>query len=715
MFFSLILCIVAAGLAMGLAALVLARDHRSFVHRIFAVGMVGFAADAVLTALSLQAESPEKILLWQKLRLGVGGFVPSLWLLFSLCFTREDPKCLFSRARWPLALLLGVPALLGVVFSGGLIRYAALVDSSRWVLRLGWSGYLLRVFVLLTSVAMLVSLEHTFRASRGHLRWQIKFLILGLGSLFAVRIYTGSQELIYRSLDTGLQVVNLATLIVAGALMIRSLSRLRLLSLMFYPSHAFLYGSFTIVLAGIYFILVGVLASLVRYVGGEQTFAIKVFVVFLACVGLSVVLLSDRLRHRLRHFISVHLKRPRYDYRKEWVKFTEKTSSLIDAKDLCMAVAKMVSDTLEVLSVTLWLLDESEQRLRPVGSTVFSETGIGHRIPEEAERRIVQALKGREGSVRFPGEMPVDLPMDLDDEKIPWASELKGLMADSIQEARVRYCVPLLAGGKVLGLMTLGERVGYEPFSFEEFDLLKTIADQTAASLLNRKLSEDLRKAKELEAFQSLSAFMIHDLKNLASSMSLTAENLAVHFENPEFRKEALDVLAQSVGKIKALCSRLSQLGQKLEPRRAEVDLNEIVKATLQEMMPSIKVEVVQDLQPLPSLSLDREQMTKVISNLVLNACEATPNGGRVSVATRPKNGWVLLEVSDTGCGMSKDFIERSLFRPFRTTKKGGMGIGLYHSKMIVESHNGMIDAESEEGRGSRFSVFLPVSKEKAA
>lgn len=709
--FSLIICLVAAGMAVGLVVLVLARDRRSLVHRLFATGMLGFAADAVLTALSLQADGPEKILLWQKLRLGVGGFVPALWLLFSLCFTREDRKDFLRRARWPLVLLLVVPGLLGVVFSGGLVRGAPLVDSSRWVLRLGWSGYLLQVFVLLTSVAVLVSLERTFRASRGHLRWQIKFLILGLGSLFAVRIYTGSQELIYRSLETGLQVVNLATLIVAGALMIRSLSRLRLLSLAFYPSHAFLYGSFTIVLAGIYFILIGVLASLVRYVGGEQTFAIQVFVVFLACVGLSVVLLSDRLRHRLRYFISVHLKRPRYDYRKEWVKFTEKTSSLIDAKDLCMAVAKMVSDTLEVLSVTVWLLDESEQRLRPVGSTVFSETGVGHRVPQEAERRIVEVLKGQGETFRFSGDMPVDL----DDERIPWASELKRLMPDSIEEARVRYFVPLLAGGRVLGLMTLGERVGYEPFSFEEFDLLKTIADQTAASLLNRRLSEDLRKAKELEAFQSLSAFMIHDLKNLASSISLTAENLAVHFENPEFRKEALDVLAQSVAKIKALCSRLSQLGQKLEVKRAEVDLNEIVEATLREMAPSIKVEVVEDLQNVPPLCLDREQMTKVISNLVLNACEATPNGGRVSVATRPKNGWVVLEVSDNGCGMSREFMERSLFRPFRTTKKGGMGIGLYHSRMIVESHDGRIEVESEEGKGSRFRVLLPISREKVS
>jgi len=103
-----------------------------------------------------------------------------------------------------------------------------------------------------------------------------------------------------------------------------------------------------------------------------------------------------------------------------------------------------------------------------------------------------------------------------------------------------------------------------------------------------------------------------------------------------------------------------------------------------------------------------------VVTNLVLNACEAMPNGGRVSVTTRAKNGWAVLEVMDSGCGMSKEFMERSLFRPFRTTKKGGMGIGLYHSKMIVESHHGRMEVESEEGKGSKFFVFLPVPEGRA-
>ena len=686
-------------MAAALAVLVLVRDSRSFAHRAFAAGMFALALESALTGLSIQAESIETVILWQRIRLAVAAFIPPIWLLFSLSFTREDYGEFLKRMRWLIAASFGVPLLLGVVFNSSLLGEAGLSDSSTWLFRLSWSGYLLQIFILLGVVAILVTLERTFRASRGHMRWQIKFLILGLGSLFAVRIYTGSQMLLFRSLDTGLEVVNSGTLLVAGVLILRSILRLRLLNVAFYPSHAFLYGSFTVVLVGVYFIAVGVLANLVRYFNGGQSFALKVFFVFVAFLGLSVLLLSDRLRHRMKHFISTQLKRPQYDYRKEWTKFTEKTSTITDVKDLCMTVARMISDTLEVLSVTVWLLDEPQGRMKPGGSTVFSETGVGHRIPHEAEGQILQAMK------------EMEMPVDLDDPKIPWASDVKKLLPDSLPEARIRYCVPLSAGGNLLGLMTLGERVEYEAFSFEEFDLLKTIADQTAASLLNLKLSEDLRKAKEMEAFQSMSAFMIHDLKNLASSISLTVENLPVHFDNPEFRKDALRIMSQSVGKITGMCSSLSLLSKKLELSRAVVELSDLVRDTLRQMAGSIKVALLEDLHPVPGTLLDKEQFGKVLTNLILNACEATADGGEICITTRKQEGWVLLQVSDNGCGMSKEFIEHSLFRPFKSTKKGGMGIGLFHSKMIVEAHQGRIEVQSEEGKGTTFSVFLPIGQ----
>jgi signal transduction histidine kinase len=228
--------------------------------------------------------------------------------------------------------------------------------------------------------------------------------------------------------------------------------------------------------------------------------------------------------------------------------------------------------------------------------------------------------------------------------------------------------------------------------------------------LLNLKLFERLRKVKETEAIQTMAAFMMHDLKNLASMLSLTMENLPTHYDNPEFRKDAVELFRQSLVKIEDLCSNLVLMSQKIELRRSQVDLNSLVATTLARLNGGQKIRIVQDLRPMPKLYLDGEQIQKVLMNLVLNAKDAIDEIGEIRVKTGREDGWIVLYVSDTGCGMPKEFIEQSLFRPFKTTKKRGMGIGLYHSQMIVEAHHGKIEVESEVGEGSTFKVFLPVA-----
>jgi putative PEP-CTERM system histidine kinase len=453
-------------------------------------------------------------------------------------------------------------------------------------------------------------------------------------------------------------------------------------------------------MVGIYLLVVGLLAKLITYFNWIESIHLKGFLVFIAFLGLSIVLLSDRFRHKIRRFIAMQMKRPQYDYRREWGRFTEKTATITDAKNLCMTMARMISDVLEVLSVTFWLIDQPYGRLRLIGSTISSEVGWDQQVSEEGEAKLIQAMKDQE------------MPIDLNDPKIPWAYDLKLSMPESDREAKIRYCVPLSAGGNLLGVITLGERVEYKPFSFEEYDLLKTIADQTAASLLNLKLSEDLRKAKEMEAFQTMSTFVVHDLKNLASTISLTMQNLPIHFDNPDFRNDALQIMEQNVKKVNNLCKNLSILGQRIEPKRKETDLNELVNTSLSSMNGFQKVSLVQNLQPLPKLMIDPEQIQKVLINLILNANEAAGNGGEIKVTTSQRDSWSVLSVCDNGCGMSKEFMEQSLFRPFKTTKKQGMGIGLFQSKMIVEAHQGRIEVESEPGKGSTFKVFLPIDRE---
>ena len=260
--------------------------------------------------------------------------------------------------------------------------------------------------------------------------------------------------------------------------------------------------------------------------------------------------------------------------------------------------------------------------------------------------------------------------------------------------------------------MILGDRVGGISFSWQDFDLLKCVADQVAASLLNVQLSQRILQAKEMEAFQTMSAFFVHDLKNTTSTLNLMLKNLPVHFDDPEFRADALRGISKTVAHINRLIGRLSQLRHELQIKPVESDLNEVVAKALAGWEEAAGVTLVKNLRSLPNIPLDQEQMLKVVTNLVLNAREAVLPAGEIRIETSQSNGCVILTVSDNGCGMAPEFLSRSLFRPFQTTKKNGLGIGLFQSKMIVEAHRGRVQVESQPVKGTTFRIVLPLQKQ---
>ena len=700
MFLYSTLSFISAAFSMVLAGLVFWRDRHSFVHRIFAIGMMSLALEAVLTGISLQAILPDEVIRWEYFRSTVTAFIPGLWLLFALTYARVNHKAFIKKYRWVILATFIIPFVLITFFGKSFFTGESILESSFILLRLGWAGYLFHLFFILSSVLILMNLERTLRGSVGHMRWQIKFMVLGIGGLFAVRIYTGTQTILFQYLNMALQLVNSSILIIVNALILRSLVRTRLFNVDFYLSRSFLYNSITLLIAGIYLLVVGVLAKAIGYFNIGKPLILNISLLFLVALGLSIVLLSDRFRIKVKQFVTHHLRRPHYDYRKEWTEFTQATTSVTDIKNLCTAIAKKVSTTFDTLSVTIWLIHEKGGGLLSGGSTVFTEL--------QAQNIIGGKSVGAELiNIMAQQQMVVDL-YHLNDR---WAEEIKKVDPDSLKEAKIRYCVPLRAGDHFMGFLTLGDRVAGEPLSAEDYDLLKTIGDQTAGILLNFKLSEHLRQLKETEAYQTMSAFIMHDLKNLASNLSLTMQNLPIHFNNPEFRDDALRMIQQSVTKLNTMCSRLSMLSQKIEPIRTETDLNELVRASLSCLDGCCKGSLFQELQPVPKLPIDPEQVQKVMTNLLLNANEAIRDAGVIRVVTEHSNDWVMFSVNDNGCGMSKEFMERYLFRPFKTTKKQGMGIGLYQSKMIVEAHQGRIEVESEEGKGSTLRVFLPMAE----
>jgi putative PEP-CTERM system histidine kinase len=690
---------LAAVASAGIAVWALFRDPRAFVHRVFAAGMAALAAEAALTGLMFYDLSYTEVTPWQRYQMIPFALIPGIWLVFSLSFGRANYREFLIRWKWtiigvfalPLALLIGFPE---EIF----VRSPIYDEYSRVFVPIGWSGYALQVFCLIGAVLVLMNLERTLRYSVGHTRWQVKFLVLGMASIFGARIYTGSQIILFSLLEVDIQVVNMGALLIANILMARSLARARLLKFDFYLSHTVLYNSVTVFLVGIYFISVGVVAKVVFYFRRTQDPAVITFLVFAAILGLAVFLLSDRLRLQRKRLISRHFKRPRYDYPKVWSSFTERTASLTGIKELCGNIVRMVSETLEVLSVSIWLWDEQEEVLSLGSSTALAPgKGENPKIGGKESKAVIEALSHQ------------SQPVDLRDSEDGWVEDLRRILSESLKEGRADLCVPLSAAGQLVGILTVGARIAGENYSFEDHELMKTIADQAAANLLTLRLGERLQQAREMEAFQVMSAFFMHDLKSLASRLSLVTQNLKVHFDNPEFRNDALKTISQSLDKINGMCNSLSPLSQKLELRLKETDLNEVVRNVLGGLDGLLKAKLDSDLRLLPKVRLDAEQFQKVLTNLFLNANEAIENDGNIRVSTVARGSWVVLSIADDGYGMSRDFMDRHLFRPFQTTKKQGMGIGLFHCKKIIEAHQGRIEVESEEGKGTTFTVLIPI------
>jgi putative PEP-CTERM system histidine kinase len=683
-----------------LALIVVWNERRSVAHWAFVAGMVALAAEGICFALTTDAGSPEEMVYWQNWRLVAMSFLPGIWLFFSLSYARGNYSQFLKRWRFVLAAAFLMPIGLVILFGNDLIVSVGRTETGHWMFGLGIPGIVLNLLFLLGSVLVLMNLERTYRAAVGTMLWRIKFMILGLGVIFAVRAYVSSQVLLFHAVNLSLQAVTVTAVLLGGVLILRSLFRAGHFNTDVYPSQSALHNSLTVLLAGIYLLIVGVFAKVVTFLGGDAAFTLKAFVLLVTLVLLAILLLSDRVRLHTRRFVSRHFQRPLYDYRSVWRRFTEGTASCVKQAELCQAAVKLVTDIFQVLSVTIWLVDDKRENFVFATSTFLSETKANDLKPQSVDAmEVMRALENHSD------------PIDIDASKESWTVVLRRCHPDEFRKGGNRVCVPMIGGGEVLGLIILGDRVGGVSFSWQDFDLLKCVADQVAASFLNAQLSQKLLQAKEMEAFQTMSAFFVHDLKNTTSTLNLMLKNLPVHFNDPEFRADALRGISKTVAHINHLIGRLSLLRHELQIKPVESDLNEVVVKALAGWEEAAGVSLVKDLRPLPKILLDQEQMLKVVTNLVLNARDAVSPAGEIRIETAQSNGWVILTVSDNGCGMAPEFLSRSLFRPFQTTKKNGLGIGLFQSKMIVEAHKGRVQVESQPGKGTTFRIILPLPK----
>jgi putative PEP-CTERM system histidine kinase len=685
---------IAACVALALAVRVLFCEKASISTLAFVTGLVLLALDSIFGALSATALDSDATQRWYQWRFIVLAFTPSAWLAFSVTYARGNYTA-FWRRWLPAVVLLAIalPAV-AILFRENLFDSTA---PSGW--RLGNAGRVLHVFLVLSAAVVLMNVERTFRAAVGLMRWQLKFMVIGVATLFLTRVYTSTEFLIFASVKPSLDTLNGLALIVCAAMGFVSQTRAKGFMLELYPSPTLLYRSFAVMLIGGYLLAIGFLAKLIAYFGTSTNFSLQAFLLLLAAVVLGLLSLSDRVRLHVKRFVSLHLKRPVYDVRKIWSLFSSATAGHMDENQLCRATVNWVAETFDVLSVTIWLMPQRDGTLAFGASTSLSDSDAEKLIPPR-EQAAEPLEKLREHAA----------PIDIDANRQPWLEPFRQCHPAKFSHGGNRICIPVTSANELVAVMMLGDRVAGVPFSIQDLDLLKCVTDQIAGDLVRIRLSRKLLEAKEMQAFQTMATFFVHDLKNTAWTLSLLVENLRAHFERPEFRDEAIRAVGKSVTRINDLIGRIGSLRDELRLTRSRTDANELVETALKECAGLTDVKLVKRLTPLPPVNLDKEQMHKVILNLLVNAREASQPGSEICLATEQCDGYGVIAVQDAGSGMSAAFMKERLFKPFQTTKKKGIGIGMFQSKMIVEAHGGRIEVQSKEGAGTTFRVLLPLA-----
>ena len=687
--FEVTVSIIATVLLLSLSLYILSRRR----------GTADMSLSALLSLLAL-IEAADQLALsregsaiyYKEVSLFLESFLPLLLMLFTLLHSRWRSVRSISVFWWLLtagAVLFPVSTF---VYQLGDFFYSPDLQTER-LLFLGTAGYWFYMGLMVYCVAALIHLEAAFSVTSMSERWRIKFEVIGMGGILAVMIFYYSQGLLYRSIDMNLIPVRSGAFIVASVLV--GYSRIfRGNGVRLTVSRYVLYRSLSLLVVGIYLLILGLIGEGMRYLGASFSKDLAIFIAFTTGIAMLVVLFSERLRRRVKVLISKHFYASKHDYRAEWLKFTDRLSSCTTVADVRDVILTTYREAFGLKGVSLYIPAGNKQRyVHAASQSMFGEK------PE---------LKPSEALISyFRDRFRVLNP--LDGEYTPDADE-----SLFIRRTGARLLVPLVNNRNVEGIVVFGEQLVEENFIYEDFDLMKTIARHAALALLDFRLSEELAETREVAAVAKVSSFVIHDLKNLTSTLSLMLDNAKDYLDEPEFQKEMIESIENTLAKMKRLIQRLKNVPKKQQLELRQLDLDSVARRTVEEIVKA-RPEARIEYRGVPvSAMLDEEEIRKVILNMVLNAVEAVGDDGRIRVETGCNGNTAYVRVEDNGPGMTAEFMNNHLFRPFRTTKKKGLGIGLYQCRQIVEAHDGMIEVESEAGRGSVFTVRLPVIREAA-
>jgi putative PEP-CTERM system histidine kinase len=599
-----------------------------------------------------------------------------------------------AAPRWLriTVLSVGIVLLLGPFVAPYLIWLGLLPDDS--TLLLARSG-------LLLSLLGLVLLEQIYRNSGPADRQALKYMVFGAGVLLAYDVFLYSQAELLHGITLDAWSVRGVLNACAVPLLAIAARRNPSWSLDVFVSRQMVFYTSTFIAVGVYLTVMGLGGFYVRQIGGEWGRVGQIVFMAGSLVILVSLTASATLRRQTRVFISKHFYRNKYDYRVEWLRFVDTLSSGED--DVKRTAVRAMAQILSSPGGLLFVMEDSQRRLVPAAAWPFS----------------IDELEGVEA-------LPTDGDLVTFVSRTQWIIDLKEYQRgpDLYQNMAlpqwltalpdIRVVTPLRQLDKLVGLVMLFDPPPPFDLTYEDRDLLKTVGRHVATHIAQHDADRKLAESRQFEAYNRLTAFMMHDLKNSVAQLKLIVANAARHKSNPAFIEDAIDTIANAVERMTRLIEQLR--GTPDVSRNSRLDLGGIVQEA---------VGRTRDRSPEPRLNVagntleivaDGERLASVLEHVIRNAQDSVggAGNGEVSVTLEQRAAEAEIAIADTGAGMDARFVRERLFRPFDSTKGSkGMGIGAYQAREYVRALGGDVEVQSSPGRGTRFLIRLPLAPQR--
>jgi len=545
---------------------------------------------------------------------------------------------------------------------------------------------------LMLALAGLVLIEQLFRNTPPLQRWAIKYLCLGLGGLFAYDFYLYSNAVLFQSLDPQLWDARGFIHLLVVPLIAVSAARNPQWSLEIFVSRRAVFHSAAVLGAGFYLLLMALGGYAIRYFGGSWGSLAQIIFLFGSGLLLFALMFSGQMRARMRVFLSKHFFNYKYDYRDEWLKFIGALANEEPGPGLGEHVLQAMAEIVESPGGLLWVYDNDTARF---------ELGV------ESNATGVSIISVNDPFVVYLQQK--EWLFDLNEfNNTPEVYEGLALPEWLAEIERAWLVIPLFQNKRLTGLMLLLQPRAARHINWEDRDLLKTVATQAASYLALSQASTELANARQFEAFNRLSAYVVHDLKNVIGQLSLVVANSKKFGHRQEFVDDAFATVENSVNKMQRM---LAQLRQGREPQRSStaIKLLPLIEAVIRQCSEKKPMPVLANADAHLSVVAEQDRLAAVIEHVLQNAQEATSADGKIALRLTSNGQNAVIEIEDTGTGMDEQFIRERLFRPFDTTKgNAGMGIGAYECREFVRELGGEVRVKSELGVGTVFQLYIP-------